>query len=157
MDGGGYGMKDIYFDERYGSLFEKVEKGVFEIFNFEHELGTIRHLFIKRAISFDIAGKRYFDLVTPYGYGGPQILQFKEDKEPQLVMAFEAAFQQFCTEQNIVSEFIRFHPLFGNAQDFQACYDVAHLRDTVGTNLKAFEQPVDQEFSKSARKISARH
>lgn len=145
-------MGDIYFEERYCKLFEEVEKGVFQIYNFHNEIGEIRHLFIKRKIPFMLAGKQYFDLVTPYGYGGPQILQCEKGKEFQLVEAFEADFQQYCIDQGIVSEFIRFHPLFSNAHDFLACYEVAYLRETVGTNLKDYEQPIDQEFTKSAKK-----
>lgn len=145
-------MKDIYFEERYCRLFEGVEKGVFQIYNFKNEFGEILHLFIKRKIPLAVSGKHYFDLVTPYGYGGPQILQCETGKEVQLVKAFESAFQQYCIDQCIVSEFVRFHPMFNNAQDFLACYDVQYLRETVGTNLKDYEQPVDQEFSKSAKK-----
>jgi len=28
-------------------------------------------MFIKRKIPFDLSDKRCFDIVTPYGYGGP--------------------------------------------------------------------------------------
>lgn len=66
--------------------------------------------------------------------------------------AFELAFGEYCTERGIISEFVRFHPVLGNAQDFQACYDVHYLRETVGTNLEAFDDPVQREFSKSTRK-----
>lgn len=145
-------MKDIYFDERYGSLFENIESGVVEIFKFRHEAGVIRHMFIKREIPVNLHGQRYFDLVTPYGYGGPLILQCQKGREAELVQAFEAAFQAYCRDHSVVSEFIRFHPLFGNAEEFRGCYDVAYLRDTVGTNLKDYEQPVDAEFSKSTKK-----
>lgn len=145
-------MEDIYFEERYCKLFEAVEKGDFQIYNFHNEFGEIRHLFIKRKIPFTIAGKQYFDLVTPYGYGGPQILQCETGMENQLVKAFESDFQQYCLDQDIVSEFIRFHPLSYNAQDFLACYEVAYLRETVGTNLTDDEQAIEQEFSKSAKK-----
>lgn len=145
-------MKDIYFEENYGRLFEKIEQGVFQIFNFKHKYGTIRHSFIKREIPLRIQAETYYDLVTPYGYGGPQILYGEEGRTVELVSAFENAFQQYCIERRIVSEFIRFHPVLENAKDFLACYDVIHLRDTVGTNLKDYEQPVEMEFSKSARK-----
>ncbi|MDN7227921.1 GNAT family N-acetyltransferase [Planococcus liqunii] len=146
------GMQDIYFEENYGRLFEKIEKGIFQVFTFPHMYGTVKHSFIMREIPLPVRGETYYDLVTPYGYGGPQILQCEEGRKAELVEAFEAAFQEYCTERRIVSEFIRFHPVLNNAEDFLACYDVAHVRDTVGTNLKDHDQPVEVEFSKSARK-----
>lgn len=145
-------MEDVYFDERYGRLFERIENGVAEIFEFRHDAGVIRHLFIKREIPLNLQGRRYYDLVTPYGYGGPQILQCEEGRQAELVAAFEGAFQEYCSSNYVVSEFIRFHPLSGNAEDFRSCYDVAYLRETVGTNLKAYADPVEAEFSKSVRK-----
>lgn len=145
-------MADIYFDERYGRLFEKIEAGHFEVFEFQHESGTIRHSFIKREIPVPFSGRQYFDLVTPYGYGGPQILRCAEGKKAELVQAFEGAFQRYCEDNDVVSEFVRFHPVLENAQDFLECYDVVYLRDTVGTNLEDGEASIDLEFSKSARK-----
>ena len=60
---------DLYFDENYGKLYEKCEKGEAIIFEYEDENGKISNQFIKRKI-FDT---EYFDIVTPYGYGGPVI------------------------------------------------------------------------------------
>ena len=145
-------MADIYFDERYGRLFEKIESGRFRVFEFEHKSGTIRHSFIKREIPMQLSGHQYYDLVTPYGYGGPQILHCAEGKKEELVQAFEKAFQRYCADNDVVSEFVRFHPLLENAQDFLACYDAVYLRDTVGTNLEDGEASIDLEFSKSTRK-----
>ena len=145
-------MADIYFDEHYGRLFEKIEAGRFEVFEFEHASGKIRHSFIKREIPLQLKEKQYYDLVTPYGYGGPQILYCAEGKKAELVQAFEGAFQRYCTDNDVVSEFVRFHPVLENAQDFLACYDAVYLRDTVGTNLEDGEASIDLEFSKSTRK-----
>src|SRR5699024_9784923 len=65
---------------------------------------------------------------------------------------FEIEFQKYCNENNIVSEFIRFHPIVENAKDFQVCYEVSHIRNTVGTNLNDYDDPFQAEFSKSCRK-----
>jgi len=51
-----------------------------------------------------------------------------------------------------VSEFVRFHPIIRNAIDFKKCYEIDHIRNTVGTNLKDFDDPFQSEFSKSCRK-----
>ncbi|MBZ5202687.1 GNAT family N-acetyltransferase [Planomicrobium chinense] len=145
-------MPDLYFQENYGRLYEEVEKGKCENFSFRHPLGTVDHLFIKRQIPFQISGQTYYDLVTPYGYGGPLMTGCLEKDKQQLAHDFKVAFQQHCEQNQIVSEFIRFHPIINNAKDFAACYDVVHLRNTVGTNLKDYDDPVQHEYSKSKRK-----
>ncbi|MEG1578858.1 MAG: hypothetical protein RR336_08850, partial [Oscillospiraceae bacterium] len=65
---------DIYFDENYGKLYEEIECGTAEVFRFSSELGEVKHQFIQREIPILLAdGKTRFDLITPYGYGGPLV------------------------------------------------------------------------------------
>ncbi|MFD1862097.1 GNAT family N-acetyltransferase [Planococcus chinensis] len=145
-------MMDLFFEPDYGKLYEEVENGVCEVYEFNHELGTVKHLFIKREVPLRIHGKKYYDLVTPYGYGGPLITAVQEGRKTELAAAFTKAFQQYCDVHHIVSEFIRFHPVLGNACEFKDSYDVVFLRKTVGTNLRDYDDPVQEEFSKSTRK-----
>jgi serine/alanine adding enzyme len=145
-------MKDIYFEKNYGKLYESIEKGSCELFEFSNEDGNVQHLFIKREIPILIDNKSYFDIVTPYGYGGPLITRSNENRKDELVKEFEYEFNKYCLKNNIVSEFVRFHPVIGNASDFKECYDISHIRNTVGTNLKDYDDPFQSEFSKSCKK-----
>ena len=149
-------MHDIYFEENYGKLYEKIEKGKSLVFELKSDLGHIRHLFIKREIPIRINDTTYYDLITPYGYGGPTIMNCQSNKRKQLVEEFEQAFSEYCREQNIISEFIRFHPILRNAQDFKEIYDVSYIRNTVGTTINKNEDPIQSEFSKSTRKTIRR-
>ena len=144
-------IPDIYFDPRYGKTCELIEAGEARTFEYASEQGKIIHSFIQRPIDTKIGGETWFDLVTPYGYGGPLILSCTGDRET-LVREFEAAFVAYCQEHRVVSEFIRFHPLAENALDFQGVYDVSYSRHTVATNLRDYEDPFMAEFSKSCRK-----
>ncbi len=141
--------KDIYFNSFYGKLYEKSENGTLETFCLETEDGKIEHMFIKRSIE-SIDGVVYCDLVTPYGYGGPLITECHN--KDRLLLEFQDKFSRYCSENHVVSEFIRFHPIFQNALDFKDIYDVVYSRHTVGTNLKDFDDPVQAEFSKSLRR-----
>ena len=143
-------MKDIYFDENYGKLYEKVEHGEAVVFKCETQNGTIINQFIKREIPLKLDGNTYFDIVTPYGYGGPYIENVinKED----LLKDYEKEFTKYCLDNNIVAEFVRFHPLFDNAKDVDSIYHPFYNRHTLGTNLKDFDDPIREEFSKSCRK-----
>lgn len=145
-------MLDIYFKDNYGKLYETIENGSAIIYYFENDYGKIKTQFIKREIPIKIDNETYYDLVTPYGYGGPIILECENKDKEKLVKAFQHKFQEYCNDLNIVSEFIRFHPIVGNAFDFKSVYQIENIRKTVGTNLKDFDDPVQEEFSRSCRK-----
>jgi serine/alanine adding enzyme len=115
-------------------------------------LGTVRHLFIKREIPMPLFDELHYEIVTPYGYGGPLILNCLSGEEQKLVAEFEEAFQKYCTNNRIVNEFIRFHPIFGNAKDFEKCYNINFKRKTIQTNLKDYDDPILSEYSASCRR-----
>ncbi|KQL56484.1 MULTISPECIES: GNAT family N-acetyltransferase [Bacillaceae] len=146
-------MQDIYFEDSYGKLYERIEDGKSKSFLFESELGKVRHQFIKRKISTSLYKNEVYDLVTPYGYGGPIIEKVRKGYEAELVEEFNEAFKQYCFNENIISEFVRFHPILENAKHFGNVYDVTKIRKTVGTDLLNYTDPYSEEFSKSARKI----
>lgn len=145
-------MIDIYFEPNYGKICEKIENGKCEIFEYSSGLGTVYHMFIKREIDTKIDDTVWYDLITPYGYGGPVIKECRKDCRAELIKEFEYEFEKYCKENRIVSEFIRFHPIVGNANDFKDMYHVSYIRNTVGTNLADFVDPFQSEFSKSCRK-----
>ena len=143
---------DIYFREAYGKLNEYIENGTCETFEYRSELGLVRHMFIKRQLPFPVDGEQWYDLITPYGYGGPQVVRAQEGAKEALCEAFGNAFSEYCRDNRIVSEFIRFHPLEGNAADFQALYHPIYMRKTLGTDLESYADPVQSEFSRGCRK-----
>lgn len=145
-------MLDLYFEEKYGSLYEKIEGGLCEVFVFTNEFGKVKHLFIKKEIPISENNGPYFIITTPYGYGGPVITEYKSGFKKELVRTFQKAFENFCDENRIVSEFVRFHPIISNASDFSDCYNLIFRSKTTGTTLSNFDDPVQEEFSKSTKK-----
>lgn len=143
-------MLDIYFHPAYGKLCEFVDDGPCSRFELNTASGRIVNQFIKRAVPFLIDGKQYYDIVTPYGYGGP-VIEEETDRE-KLLAAYKDCFLRYCEENSIICEFIRYHPILKNYEDFCSIYHNVFSRHTVGTNLKDFDDPVQNEFSKSARK-----
>ena len=141
---------DLYFDENYGKLYENVEKGKAEIFEFENEDGKITNQFLIREIPEKIEEKTFYDIVTPYGYGGPIINYLKGNKE-NLLKEYEKSFAKFAEDKKIVSEFVRFHPIFENALDMKQIYNSTYMRKTLITKLDE-EDVVQKQISKSARK-----
>lgn len=143
---------DIYFCDAYGKLNEYIEPGTCRTFVYRSELGTVRHMFIKRALPFLIDGVQWYDLITPYGYGGPVMEHAADGAGEALCDGFAQAFSEYCRENRIVSEFVRFHPVVNNARDFQALYHPVYMRKTLGTNLAMYDDPMQAEFTKSCRK-----
>jgi len=146
------GALDIYFKKNYGRLYERIENGKCEIFDFHSPNGSVRHVFVKKKIPIPYENNYFFDISTSYGYGGPLITSYKEGMKKELLKEFEAAFSNFCEKQRIICEFVRFHPLFSNAKDFSDCYDLTFRSYTTGTSLAPYTDPVQHEFSKSTRK-----
>ncbi len=143
---------DIYFTKKYGKLCEEIEHGNCENFEFQSENGSVQHMFIKRPIEDLVENVQYYDIITPYGYGGPMMYANSEEVKEALGKEFEEAFSKYCIENHIVSEFVRFHPVKENAKDFMQMYQAQCIRKTLGTNLADYEDPVQSEFSKGCRK-----
>lgn len=152
-------IADIYFDPEFSKLYEQIEGGKAEHFLFENEYGSVSHTFIRRPISLPVDGRQYYDLVTAYGYGGPYVCEVltpegetRESAKEKLLSGFAESYRTYCEENHVVSEFVRFHPLMHNADDFKELFHVEYLRNTVGTDLKAYPDFMAQEYSRRCRK-----
>ncbi len=146
---------DIYFEPAYGKVNECIEPGVAETFDYESPEGRITHMFMKRPIEPSIEGVQYFDLATPYGYGGPLVREVKGDRA-KLIAGFQEAFESWCIHNNVVSEFVRFSPTEDNADMFSSMYEVIALRQTIATYFTEGKDAIELEFHKSARKTIRR-
>ena len=140
---------DIYFEPDYAELYETEENRAVE-YRFECEYGFITNLFLKRQIDIKLPDEvQYFDIVTPYGYGGP-VIHWTNDKE-KLIQAYMDDFGRYTEKEHIIAEFVRFHPILGNGVDFKEVYKSIFDRKTVGTNL-TYDDVIAKEFSKHKRK-----
>lgn len=135
---------DVYFTHAYAQLYEGKEQGKTETVYFENEAGKVEYTFIKRKVPFKVDGKQYYDITTAYGYSGPCIRDCVDAK--QLLEDFNQSFRQYCNENDIVSEFVRFH-LFEN-REVRLHFDgeVSMLGNHVARNLK---EPLNKNFHKS--------
>lgn len=107
---------DVYWRPEYLLLSECAREGKGHLVLYEGEKGRVLYPFLLREVSFSVGGKRYFDITSPYGYGGP----LYEPKDPGLAQEFSGLFHSYCVENGIVAEFIRFfHPVLANHEVFQ--------------------------------------
>ncbi len=139
-------MNTLDFAKKFGKMYEEIEGGVCEVFEFQHPAGEIRHVFIKRKIPLKLNGRIYYDIVTPSAYGGPQIIECSRNRETELIKDFQGAFKNYCKDQLIVCEIAHFHPALPNAMDFIEIYDLIRLGNTLGTRISSLSL-FEREFS----------
>lgn len=144
-------LPDIYFLPEYACLYEKHDNAKFVKEEFSNQNGTVYNLFLKKKINVLIDGKEYFDIYTPYGYGGPVIINSDKGQREQLIEDYVNYHKNWCVENHVVTEFIRFHPLIRNDLVFNERYNVEFVRKTVATNLIDYGDPFMNEFKKSCR------
>ena len=143
---------DIYFEPEYAALYEDEQNKAVE-YVYSDENGTVTNLFMKRKINIETGdGAPYYDIITPYGYGGPVIISLRDpDRKKELLSAYLKDFSVYTKRNRIVSEFVRFHPIIGNGLDFQEFYQSKYDRHTTGTTL-TYDDVILAEFSKHKRK-----
>lgn len=142
---------DIYFEEQYAKLYENENEKV-EIFEYKNELGRGRNIFLKRKIISQNLKEQYFDIITPYGYGGPVFEVNDEDRE-KFIEEYFIEFSKYCEKNNIVSEFIRFHPLLENYKYLEKNYEISYISDTIFIDMKNEEEIMKNMSSKSRNKV----
>jgi hypothetical protein len=78
--------------------------------------GMIINPFFKRTITESYEGaKQLYDIISPYGYAGPVARLIDTTKGDALWKSFFLELEQYCKENDIVSEFGRLHPLLDNS------------------------------------------
>lgn len=143
-------MIDLYFNPNYAKVYKDID-GNSDTFVFECEYGKVVNTFILRMVQWEIEGQTYFDIVTPYGYGGPIAENVTDIKK--LLNAYKTAFEKYCREKNIICEFIRFH-LFDNVDVRENYYgETLHLLDNVVVDTTGdFETKIWMNYEYKVRK-----
>lgn len=131
--------QDIYFSRQYYQMEAEQENGQARMFVYEDDDGNIGiYPFILRNIESDVLQGEYYDIETAYGYGGP-ILSIDDSS---FATEFEKRFLNYCKENHIVAEFIRFHPLIENQDVFKQNISVLENRTTVWLDLEKTEDEI---------------
>jgi hypothetical protein len=134
---------DIFFYPNYAEVYEFNNEGeacCFMCKKGDHDF--ILYPFLKRRIKqieiFKDTPGEYFDIISPYGYGG----YLKSGRCSIEITDFYSLFQRFCEENSIVSEFVRFHPWLNTEE---GCRDFL--------NLKAYNKVVAVDVAKGDDEI----
>ena len=126
-------ISDIYYSSQYFLAATELDPGEPLLFYYKDNEGEVAYPFIKRKI---VGGENeYFDITTPFGYGGPLMKGNKSN--PSLIENFRKAFADYCQEEKIIAEFIRFHPILENAQSMENHVKLTPLYETFSLEFRS--------------------
>lgn len=130
---------DVYYLSGYVKAFWLNGDGEPMLLYFEGSGTRAVNVVMKRDIgkceqlSQSVEENTYFDLITPYGYGG-FLIEGISSKQ------LEKEYVDYCRNNNIVSEFVRFHPILKNHEMVNNIYDEVYLGKTIAVDTESPEQ-----------------
>ena len=147
---------DVYYLCEYAVSLILHGDGIPLLICYEDAAARMCYVVMKRDIGDDkrfqnsIEINKYFDLETPYGYGGPLVDGIFSAQSQQ---AFLNELSAYCTRESIVSQFIRFHPLLNNHRDFDRITENRYLHDTVFMDTSSVDLIFDNMDSKNRNMV----
>lgn len=143
---------DTYYLSGYVKAFRIHGDGEPLLFYYEKDGTRGINVAMKRDVSKDkhfkdiLPENTYFDLASPYGYGGWLIEGDNTD-------ALFGAYENWCRKNGIISEFVRFHPVLKNHEVSVGHYEVVPLGETVTMDLSSPEKIWENITSKNRNMI----
>ncbi|MEN1762025.1 GNAT family N-acetyltransferase [Anoxynatronum sibiricum] len=147
---------DVYYLSSYTRAFKLHGDGEPILFYYDNKNTRAINVVMKRDIEKDrkfrgkIESETYFDITTPYGYGGFIVEGTINENS---LMQLNEVYSDYCTSNNIISEFVRFHPVLRNSELNKTIYDVVDLGNTINMDLKSKEQIWNDLSSKNRNVI----
>lgn len=123
---------DVYYLSGYVKAFQIHGDGEPQLFYYNEN--GLRGIYVYMKRNTTIEG--VYDSITPYGYGG-FLLEGDDSKEN--MNALWKAYVEKMKSENIVDNFVRYHPVLANAVLMKACSDVIDLGKTVSMDLTSEE------------------
>lgn len=142
---------DVYFMPEYYSLYENYGDGEAQCFVFEKDGNLAVYPFLKNPITtlgYKL-DKEYYDVQGAYGYNGLTA----STNDETFISAFWGAFDAWCQENDVVAEFMRFHPLLNNHQLASPQMKTFYSRHTVALDLSDDDIWMHQISSKNRNMI----
>ncbi len=106
----------------------------------------MRDIAVDKRFKNQIPEGQYFDLATPYGYGGWII-------EGEKTEALFSSYADQLATIGIISEFVRFHPMVKNHEKCRSFYDVVRLGEVVHMDLRSPDTIWENIISKNRNMI----
>lgn len=142
---------DIYYNPQYSSLYLKDDYSLFE---FQYTEGDyfLKNIAIKKPIrqiaNLEVEG--YFDLETPYGYGG----FYCNTNDIDFIKRGMNEYKEKCNKEKIIAEFFSFHPYNNFPKEFSNLFDVCFIdRQVVVLDLTKSDEERWLDYASKNRTI----
>ncbi len=149
--------KEVYYQWEYIDAFYQNKEGEPFLAYAKYNNDYVFNVYFKRDIADDklfknkIEANKHFDLITPYGYGGIDIIG---NENQELLEFYFKEFENYCIENNIVSEFVRLNPLSDNYRFYSNTdYELIQFSKTIYMRLDNEEQIWNDMESSCRNKI----
>ncbi|KNE18793.1 lipid II:glycine glycyltransferase FemX [Virgibacillus pantothenticus] len=139
----GFRDYDIYYLNEYTNAFKIHGDGEPVLFYYEDSnikaINVVMLRDIANNINFSdtLSENQYFDITTPYGYGG-FLVEGKVTKDS--IKQLNNEYIEKCNKRGIISEFVRFHPVLKNSDILEGLYDISELGKTITIKLDSQQQ-----------------
>ena len=144
--------QDIYFTPAYYSLYQNYGDGEAQCFVYEKDGKIALYPFLKNPITplgYEL-DKEYYDIQGAYGYNG--LIASTDDAD--FIACFWEEFDAWCQDNDIVAEFMRFHPLLNNQRLASPKMKSFFSRHTVALDLNlSLDEIWTQQFSSKNRNM----
>ena len=141
--------RDIFSHPEYLKLFAEFENNEVIYFYYGNENNFIIIPYFKRKIKNT---ENKFDLVSPWYYGGP-VHNFNDDELlKKNVIEFKEKLNEYCMNNNIITQFQRLNPLLKNYKLYQDDPNLFHDRKIVYVDLTKDIESIKKEYTRHTRK-----
>lgn len=137
---------DVYYLSGYVKAFMIHGDGEPCLLYYEAEGLRAIYVYMKRKTAIE----GVYDSVTPYGYGG---VLFEGDTSEENKGAFWKEYLARMDQENIVDNFVRYHPVLANAVPMKSISNVIDLGKTIAMNITSPETIWDNIHSKNRNMI----
>jgi hypothetical protein len=142
---------DVFFFPEYARLFELHGDGRPYLFVYKNSSrDLVIYPFLKRSLSeffrYQKIDKNLFDITSPYGYNG-----YLRNNNTINMEEFYNHFHDYCNNNNIISEFVRFHPLLNNIVYAPSKVKKLNWRETVVIKLDQNEEEIWSSIQPTCR------
>jgi len=143
-------QQDTYFTPDYYALYEHLGDGKAQCFVFEKNGEIALYPFLINSVNnkgYELADE-YFDIQGAYGYNGI----ISSDHSEAFKTEFFKNLDEYCTQNNIIAEFNRFHPVMDNVSFSEKHRKIIFDRSTVTIDLEQEFEEIKREFSSSTKR-----
>ncbi|HOV80659.1 MAG TPA: GNAT family N-acetyltransferase [Bacillota bacterium] len=143
---------DLHYRPEYCGLFR--DSGEPRLFVYREGNVSVIYPFLLRKIDPVSmprikTGQDLYDITSPYGYGGP-LADAAADEN--VWDNFYGCFSGYCEKNDIITEFIRFHPLLGNHRRMTKHVQVERISSVICVDLNQTDEKIWAGYKRNNRK-----